>query len=211
MTSGGANGSALPTPDLLAPPVTVGGNTFVPNLSGTTGKLALVNTTTQLPASSCPVSASIVDMIGYGASASCSEGTRASDLSNTTAAKRNGGGCTDTDNNNADFAIGAPTPRNTASPASTCNLGAILQAGIQASPNVVSPGGNMLLTVTVIPATTPPSTGITVMGNLAQIGGAASQTFFDNGTNGDVTAGDNVFSFLAMAKIKSRPLPLWKL
>ncbi len=196
--SGGANGSALPTPDLIAPPVTVGANTFVPNLSGTSGKIALVNSTAQLPAAACPVSASIVDLVGYGSNAACFEGVRTADLSNTTAGKRNSGGCTDTDNNNADFAIAAPAPRNTATPASTCNLGGLLQAGIQASPNVVSPGGNMLLTVTVIPATIPPSTGITVTGNLSSIGGSASQPFFDNGTNGDTVAGDNVYSFLAV-------------
>ena len=37
--------------------------------------------------------------------------------SNTTAALRKRGGCFDSDNNNVDFSIGAPTPRNSASPA----------------------------------------------------------------------------------------------
>ena len=189
---------ALPTPDQIAPPVTVGANTFIPNLSGTTGKLALVNSTTQLPANVCPSDPSIIDMLGYGASASCFEGTRTLDLSNTTAAIRNSGGCTDTDNNNNDFnTTGAPAPRNTSVPTNSCNLGGLLQAGINANPNTVSPSGSTLLTVSVIPATTPPSTGITAVGNLTDIGGAASQTFFDNGTNGDVTPGDNVFSFAA--------------
>jgi endonuclease G, mitochondrial len=50
----------------------------------------------------------------------------------------------------------------------------------------------------VIPATTPASTGITVNGDLTQLGGAAVQPFFDNGTNGDATAGDSVFSYLAV-------------
>jgi len=194
--TGGANGSALPTPDLIAPQVTVGMNTFVPNLSGTSGKIALVNSTQQLPASACPVSSSIVDLVGYGASAACFEGARAADLSNTTAAKRNSSGCTDTDNNSNDFAIGAPAPRNISTPASTCNLGGLLQAGIQASPNTVSPGGNLLLTVTVIPATTPPSTFVTVAANLTAFGGLSNQALFDNGTNGDVTAGDNIYSYL---------------
>ena len=196
--SGGANGAPLPTPDLIAPPVTNNaGNTFIPNLSSTSGKLALVNSTVRLPASTCPVDASIVDLLGYGASASCFEGTRTNDLSATTGLKRNGGGCNDTDNNLADFTIGVPAPRNTASPTNACNLGGSLQAGIQANPTTVSPLGNTLLTVTVIPATTPPSTGITVVGNLTDIGGSASQTLFDNGTNGDVTPNDNIFSFLA--------------
>ncbi len=196
--SGGVNGAPLPTPDLIAPLVTVNGNTFQPNLSATSGKLALANSTAQLPASTCPVDPSIVDLVGYGAAASCFEGARTGDMNNTTAFARNGGGCTDTDNNLADFTSGSPAPRNTSTPANSCNLGGDLQAGILASPNTVSPGGNTLLMVTVLPATSPPSTGITVVGDLSDIGGPASQTFFDNGTNGDVTPNDNVFSYLAM-------------
>ena len=189
--SDGAVGSLLPTPDFIAPPITVGANTFILNLSRTTAKVALVNTTTQLPASLCPADVSIVDLVGYGSGASCFEGARTSDLSITTAALRKGGGSIDTDNNNADFTVGSPTPRNSSTAAGA------FQASIAASPNTVSPGGNTLLTVTVVPGTTPPSTGITVVGNLTDIGGGTSQAFFDNGTNGDTTAGDNVFSFLA--------------
>ena len=66
-----------------------------------------------------------------------------------------------------------------------------------ASPSSVEAGEQTLLTVTVTPGTNPASTGITVTGNLTSIGGSASQPFFDNGTNGDVTAGDNVFSYQA--------------
>jgi len=64
-----------------------------------------------------------------------------------------------------------------------------------ANPSNVPAGNATLLTVTVTPANTPPSTGIAVSADLSTIGGAASQAFFDNGTNGDVTSGDNVFSF----------------
>lgn len=66
-----------------------------------------------------------------------------------------------------------------------------------ANPNPVTAGNTTLLTVTVTPGTNPTSTGITVTGDLTSIGGSATQTFFDNGTNGDVTAGDNIFSYLA--------------
>lgn len=66
-----------------------------------------------------------------------------------------------------------------------------------ANPSSVPAGTGTLLTVTVTPATKPPSTGITVSANLSTIGGSASQSFFDNATNGDVTAGDNIFSFAA--------------
>ena len=195
--SNGAIGSTLPTVDLVAPPVTNNaGNTFIPNLSGTTGKLALVNTVVRLPASTCPSNdPSIIDFIGYGASASCSEGTKTGDLSVSTAAKRNSNGCADTDNNLVDFTIGTPTPRNTATPVNTCNLGANLQAGSSTNPGTVTPNSSTLLRVSVIPATTPPSTGITVTGNLTNFGGSTTQQFFDNGTNGDVTPNDNIFSY----------------
>jgi endonuclease G len=195
-TENASVGSPLPTPDFVAP--LANGRTFILNMSRTTAKVALVNSTTQLPASTCPSDPSIVDMLGYGASASCSEGTKLADLSITTAAIRNGGGCVDSDNNQTDFTIAAPAPRNSASPTNSCDLGGQLQAGMSASPNVVTPTGNTLLRVSVIPATSPPSTGLTVTGNLSDIGGPASQAFFDDGTHGDVTAGDNVYSFLAV-------------
>ncbi len=186
--SNGANGSALPTPDFIVPILQPEG--FIPNLSSTNGKLALVNTSTRLPGLACPVDPSIVDLVGYG-SANCSETVPTSALNATTAGIRRNGGNTDTDNNNADFTIASPLPRNTGT-----QIGSF-QASIAASPTSVTPGGNTLFTVSVTPATTPPSTGITVVANLTNIGGAASQSFFDDGTNGDVTPNDNIFSYLA--------------
>ena len=196
--SNGNTGAALPAPDLIAPPITNNaGNTFVPNLSSTTGKLALVNSIVRLPASTCPSEPGIVDLVGYGSSASCFEGMQTPNLSATTAGVRNGGGCNDSDNNLNDFTIAAPSPKNTGSPTTSCNLGGILQASGGASPSTVVPNGTTLLTVTVTPATAPPSTGITVTGNLTNIGGSNAQQFFDNGTNGDVTPNDNIYSYLA--------------
>jgi DNA/RNA endonuclease G (NUC1) len=64
-----------------------------------------------------------------------------------------------------------------------------------ANPGSVSPGGTTLLTVAVTPGTSPVSTGLAVSADLSSIGGSGTQQFFDNGSNGDVTAGDNVFSF----------------
>ena len=66
-----------------------------------------------------------------------------------------------------------------------------------ATPGTVAPGQASLLTVTVTPASAPPSTGIGVVSDLSTIGLSASQQLFDNGTNGDVTPGDNIFSYLA--------------
>jgi len=195
--SNGAVGGALPTPDLIAPAVTSNGNTFIPNLSGTTGKLALSNSAAQLPASNCPITeASVVDFVGYGAAASCFENVRTPDLSVATAGIRNGGGCVDTDDNNGNFTLAAPAPRNSATPANACSGTVnVLAANGSANPNTVSPNGTTTLQVRVFPADTPASTGIVVTGNLTVIGGSATQIFYDDGTNGDVTAGDNLFSF----------------
>jgi predicted extracellular nuclease len=76
----------------------------------------------------------------------------------------------------------------------------------------VTAGNSSLLTVTVKPALNPPSTGVAVTGDLSSIGGSATQTFYDDGSHGDVTAGDNVFSFLAAVPASSpvgiRNLPI---
>ena len=66
-----------------------------------------------------------------------------------------------------------------------------------ANPSTVPPGSGTLLTVSVTPGANPPSTGLTVIGDLTAIGQTNAQLFFDDGTNGDVTAGDNVFSVAA--------------
>jgi endonuclease G len=66
-----------------------------------------------------------------------------------------------------------------------------------ANPSSVLAGGTTLLTVNVTPGTSPLSTGLAVTTDLSPIGGSATQQFFDNATNGDVTAGDNIFSFNA--------------
>uniref|UniRef100_Q01TW4 LTD domain-containing protein n=1 Tax=Solibacter usitatus (strain Ellin6076) TaxID=234267 RepID=Q01TW4_SOLUE len=66
-----------------------------------------------------------------------------------------------------------------------------------AAPNPVVLGSTTLLKVTVAPGANPTSTGLAVSADLTAIGGSASQAFFDDGTNGDAVAGDNVFSFSA--------------
>src|SRR5262249_40146850 len=81
-----------------------------------------------------------------------------------------------------------------------------------ANPNPTAIGGTVLLTVTVTPGANPTSTGIQVTGNLSAIGGPASQQFFDDGSNGDVTPNNNVFSFsspvTAGATIGNDTLPI---
>ncbi len=142
----------------------------------------------------------VIDAVGWGTGSNIFfETARTTAPGNSNSKKRLQEGCQDTDNNASDFATQTPSaPRNAASTVNACSGGGTtLFAAMSANPTAVSPPGNTLLTVTVTPATTPPSTGITVTGNLSAIGLAAVQPFFDDGTNGDVTPGDNVFSFLA--------------
>jgi len=61
----------------------------------------------------------------------------------------------------------------------------------------VAAGAQTLLTVTVTPGANPASTGKRVTGDLSSIGGSPAQQFFDDGTHGDATANDGVFSFQA--------------
>jgi subtilisin-like proprotein convertase family protein len=75
---------------------------------------------------------------------------------------------------------------------SSSQLGGI---GSASGAGVCPAGGSTLITVRAIPATGPSSTGITGSVNLTSVGGGAAQALFDNGTNGDVTAGDNIFSY----------------
>ncbi|HEY2117282.1 MAG TPA: lamin tail domain-containing protein, partial [Candidatus Angelobacter sp.] len=171
-------------------------------MSATAGKVALVSNTVAL-SGSCPVGGAIIDFVGYGTGtggASCFEGTAAAPtLTNTTADFRRNNGLQDTDSNTADFITGAPNPRNT--PVGTTNPSG---AGA-ANPASVIQGGTTLLTVLVTPGANPTSTGIVVSGDLSSIGGSATEPFFDDGTNGDVTAGNNTFSFSTVVTITTTP------
>jgi predicted extracellular nuclease len=66
-----------------------------------------------------------------------------------------------------------------------------------ANPNLLALNDSTLLTVAVTPGTDPTSTGLAVSCDLSSIGGSATQMFFDDGTYGDETAGDNTFSYMA--------------
>jgi DNA/RNA endonuclease G (NUC1) len=146
----------------------------------------------------------IIDSVGWGTATNAFiEGTKVIAPPTNAGQARLNNGCQDTDNNVNDFLVLNPSiPRNTATSPFPCNGGGtMIFASGSANPSTIVPGGTTLLTVTVSPATTPPSTGITVTGNLSVIGGAAAQQFFDNGTNGDVTPNDNIFSFQAATQV----------
>ncbi|HEY6190641.1 MAG TPA: lamin tail domain-containing protein, partial [Pyrinomonadaceae bacterium] len=112
--SGGSGGVLLPATDA----------TGTANLAVSGAKVALVNNTTALSGSAtgttplggaaCPTAntGGVIDFVGYG-NATCFEGSNPAPVqTNTTADLRLNNGCTDTNNNSADFATGAPNPRN---------------------------------------------------------------------------------------------------
>jgi predicted extracellular nuclease len=88
-------------------------------LSATAGKVALVKSNIALSGAN-PGGAE--DIVSFGSAATPTEGAPAPGLSNTTAALRAAKGCTDTNVNSADFASGAPSPRNTTSTLNACNV-----------------------------------------------------------------------------------------
>jgi predicted extracellular nuclease len=119
MAAGTGGSQPLPTPDL------VGSS----NMSGTAGKVALVNGTTLIScggtAGNCASDTSIIDLVGFGTTANNYEGSGPTPApSNTNSVRRLDGGCTDTDNNSADFeaitAYQTGNPRNTSTTLAPC-------------------------------------------------------------------------------------------
>ncbi len=132
LASGGANGLVLPAEDA----------TGSINMSGSAGKVALVNSTTAL--TSCLPNAAIIDLVGYGTTASCFEGAAAAPApgGNANSVARLDNGCRDSNNNGADLVAGPASPRNSASPTSTCSAAsAVLFAQPGSFNNVTSSVG----------------------------------------------------------------------
>jgi len=117
----GSAGAALPvTPDAVTTNLSMG---------GASGKVALTN---GLAPNSCGATATpctlpnaaIIDVVSYGVSNNAEGGAPTNGgaaLTSTQGNVRKANGCTETDNNNADFdIITAPVPRNTATTAAPC-------------------------------------------------------------------------------------------
>jgi hypothetical protein len=102
--AGGLKGADLPAPDIT-------GNIV---LAGVGGKVALVASTAPLSGSDPSSDATVVDFLGYGPSTGYEGSPEPTALSATTAAHRKFGGLQDTNNNEADFRVMAPLPRNSA-------------------------------------------------------------------------------------------------
>lgn len=142
---------------------------------------------------------SIVDQVGLSTGSAYKEGTPLASLGTTNAdrgyERKPGGtqGFVDTDNNATDFQVLTPSnPQNSSSPC--LGTGTLNIAGA-ATPNPVIQFDNVRITGTVTPGANPASGSFTVTANLTNLGGSATQALFDDGSNGDVTANDKVYSF----------------
>lgn len=139
--AGNAGTTALPSPDATG---------TIP-MGATSGKVALQTNTTPI-SGVCP-STNTADLVGYGATATCSE-TAPIDpsTSNTTAALRKRGGCFDTNNNDVDFSIAPPAPRNSAAPANSCTATSLTISQIQGTALVTPYAGQYVETTGIVTA-----------------------------------------------------------
>lgn len=194
--AGGANGAPLP--------VTADATSSL-DLPTSAGKVILTLGTAPLncggTSNSC---ASVIlsqrfDLLGYDGPENTYEGEmNGPALSPTTAAMRAGAGCTDSDDNSSDFSAVTPSPRNSGTGENFCGVRALRGDGA-ASPTDLLAGDSTRLTVAVTGATQPTSTGVTVRVDLRAVGGIASQPLLDDGSQGDTTAGDGVYSLVFTA------------
>src|SRR5919107_4332721 len=115
LASNGAVGAALPAADA----------TGTSNLAAGSGKVALVRGTAALTcgasAGSCTASAFVEDLVGYGDAGDFEGSGSAPAPSNTLAAQRAADGCTDSNDNAADFAAATPDPQNTTAALHACS------------------------------------------------------------------------------------------
>jgi hypothetical protein len=126
--AGSTPSTALPTPDA----------TGTLAMSGTNGKVLLANVTTAQTGSN-PTGSQIIDFVGFG-TANAYEGTAAvAVLTNSTAAIRLNGGCTDNNQNSTDFSTGTPTPRNSSTATNTCSTSPSLAIASPTGGTIYSP------------------------------------------------------------------------
>lgn len=202
--SGGANGTALPTADA----------TGALNLTSTTaGKVALVSNTTLLTGN-CPGDegtqpfnpdrAGIADFVGYGGTAltanHCYEGSGPASFTlsnNTIADYRKAGGCTDINQNAADFFTSTPSPRNSSSPVNNCAGG--VTPNLSINDVTVTEGNSGTATATFTVSLSAPAQGADVMFDIATQDNSATTANSDymakSLTNQIIPAGQTTYSF----------------
>ena len=143
-------------------------------MSATAGKVALVTSTTPLGCgSTCAGAAGVRDYIGFGTAANYEGSAAAPAPSNTNADLRANEGCTDTDNNIADFTAAVPNPRNTTSTLNVCAAPVI--NGACGSSNGLS-------------FTSAPTTNLCATGTASAVSGSGPWNWTCAGSNGGSNA-----------------------
>ncbi len=128
-STGNGNGIAIPTVDFDASNQT----TYGMSMAASNGKVALMNNSTTINGST-PSGA--IDFVGFG-TANAFETAAAPAPSATTAIFRANGGCTDTNNNNADFSTATPAPLNSSAATNNCSTLAVSDVKNTKSANFV--------------------------------------------------------------------------
>src|SRR5262249_30244208 len=144
----------LPTPDA----------TGTISMASGAGKVVLMDVATTITSgTSCPSGVDVMDIVGYGSTANCFEGSGPTPApSATNAVFRGSGGCRDSANNASDFSAAAASPRNTGTALNPCNAPTNPTGTCTATPSVVDAGSSTLLKVTVTPGINPASSGMKV-------------------------------------------------
>lgn len=184
------------------------------DLSSTAVIAALVNNQTALGATCPQFSPHVVDLVGIGAfdgssPVTCYAGTSYAgyipSTINGTSTNINGlaypyataraNRCQNTFDNSKDFVQGYIDFENSQSTPQPCGTGTPLTVSASVNPSGAGLLDAVTLTAAVTPATSPSSTGYTVLADLSNFGGSAQQPLYDDGTHGDKAAGDRVYSF----------------
>jgi hypothetical protein len=162
LASSGAVGTALPAPDA----------TGTTNLAVSGGKVAVVRDATALTcgasAGSCAGTPSVEDFVGYGGAADYEGSAPAAAPSASAALARAAGGCGDSGDNSADFALAAPAPENASAAPAPCStaspgVGADVGVDVDVQPVLsIAVDRTSLSFGAVVPGTTPASLPETV-------------------------------------------------
>ncbi len=183
-------------------------------LSSTTGTVALTNTQTALTSvttAPCGSGSQLVDVVGYGSDIAtnaatsattniCYAGSNPAFYDGSSAYGRQLGvtrknRCIDTFDNANDFVNTGVTYYNSASTPTPCPTGTQLSAVMTATPTNPGVLDTVLLTAAVTKATSPASGTLTVYANFDSVYyGASALQMYDDGTHGDTTAGDGIYS-----------------
>ncbi len=154
----GAGGTVdLPTPDA----------TGMIAMSATAGKVVLSNQTAAL-IGACPSGDNVVDRVAFGTNTTSNGcGTewngRTPPTSNPSAALRLENGCVWSDNASVDFVIGTPTPRNSASPTTSCGsivTPEVARVAVAPETSTLAVGGSVTLSANAFAADDTPIAGV---------------------------------------------------